>query len=137
MKYTHNGKEGLTTQEFYESILEYGDSNIQNYYNAIKFYRNRKDMDMIDKIKEKKAELFGVVAKGRKRVSAVYRTVPRYQKTALELKIKEENCINCKFSKRDTRNAIVGKRVICTNQESFKHEMPVDAKQVCKLRSAK
>lgn len=137
MKYSHNGKQELTTQEFYESILEHGDSNIQHYYNAIKFYRHKKDMDMVEKVKAKKAELFGVVAKGRKRVSAIYRTVPKMPKTKLELKIKDENCMNCKFAKRDTRNAIVGKRIICTNTESFKFEMPVDAKQVCKWRIKK
>ena len=55
----------------------------------------------------------------------------------MEMKIKEENCMNCKFAKRDIRNAIVGARIICTNSDSFKFEMPIDAKQVCRKRIKK
>ena len=136
MKYSHNGKDGLSSEQFYESVLENGDPNIQNYYNAMKFYRHRKDFDKIEDVRKKKIELFGITGKGKKRLDAVY-TTPKIPKTEMELKIKEENCMNCKFAKRDTRNAIVGKRVICTNSDSFKFEMPIDAKQVCRKRIKK
>lgn len=133
MKYSHNGKDGLSSEQYYESILENGDSNILAWNNAVKFYRNRNDIDKILAIKEAKNKFFGIVGKGKKRLFPA----PSLPKTELELKIKDENCMNCKFAKRDTRNAIVDKRVICTNSESFKFEMPIDAKQVCRKRIKK
>lgn len=136
MSYSHNGKDGLTTEQFYESVLEHGDSDIQKFYNAMKFYRHKKDLDKMEKVRAKKKELFGVQSKGKQRLDAVY-SIPKIPKSEMELKIKEENCMNCKFAKRDTRNAIVGKRVICTNSDSFKFEMPVDAKQICRKRIKK
>ena len=133
MKYSHNGKDGLTSEQYYESVFENGDSNILAWNNAVKFYRNRNDIDKILAIKEAKNKFFGIVGKGKKRL---FHT-PSLPKTEMEMKIKEENCMNCKFAKRDTRNAIVGKRVICTNSDSFKFEMSVDAKQVCRKRIKK
>lgn len=132
-QYSHNGKSELSAGQYYDSVVENGDPNILVWNNAVKFYRNRNDIDKILKVKEAKNKLFGIVGKGKKRLFPAAVS----SKTELELKIKTENCMTCKFAKRDTRNAIVGARVICSNPESFKHEMPVDAKQVCKKREAK
>lgn len=133
MKYSHNGKSDLTAEQYYESVVENGDTNIIVWNNAVKFYRQRNETEKMLAATKAKNKFFGIVGKGKKRLFST----PSLPKNELQLKIKTENCMTCKFAKRDTRNAIVGARVICSNPESFKHEMPVDAKQVCKRREAK
>lgn len=132
-QYSHNGKTELTAEQYYESVVVNGDPNILVWNNAVKFYRNRNDIDKMLATTKAKNKYFGIVGKGKKRLFST----PSLPKNELQLKIKIENCMTCKFAKRDTRNAIVGARVICSNLESFKHEMPVDAKQVCKKREGK
>lgn len=103
----------MTSQNKYEKLLTTPSENIQDYYNAVKYFDYRKDKENSDKIKKLKRELFGTKGRGS------------------NLRKHSETCGACIHKVADNRKYAEHPNK-CNNPKSIKHEMNVSHKEYCR-----